>query len=427
MIDLTEIEYKLKFLLNSTTLKHIDTKNILEQNKLDEFNNTYSNTIRKQLFCNKIDEVTFFPIQTVPIQSNNTIHTVYLCDVAVGNSICVVKDFIDQKLPIPHDYDTLITDFQNSQAYLSDMVVKLNDFYYVVNDSSRILPLYEITFEYDSEFEKRARNRNICHKCQKEESIVYCPSERASFCGNCDQLVHSDIFLKRHERKYFETCGQKKFINCPTHETKTIEFYCIDCGIPICSYCKISGNHSTIDFANHRIILFTEACKNLDNTIYESSSTIELLKNNNDDELQKFNDNIAEFKFNIAKIRQKLDKEYKNLMLELEVIENKKIQILNANYIEILNQSDFFTQMKKFPEELDPTDRLQYFNAIKHQREMKEIPKLTVEPFLPIELIGKLQIKIPNTVELRITNNDIGDKCSPTKIEMKNITKLKHK
>ena len=57
MIDLTEIEYKLKFLLNSTTLKHIDTKNILEQNKLDEFNNTYSNTIRKQLFCNKIDEI----------------------------------------------------------------------------------------------------------------------------------------------------------------------------------------------------------------------------------------------------------------------------------------------------------------------------------------------------------------------------------
>ncbi|KAL6122750.1 hypothetical protein NUSPORA_00006 [Nucleospora cyclopteri] len=415
-----KIEYKLKFLLNSMTLKHIETKYVLEKDKMVEFSNTYCNSNKAQLFCSGINDQTNFPMFNIPLTKDSTIHKVWLCEVAVGNSIYVAKEFIEQNLPIPSGYDSLISDFNSPQAYLSDDQVKIEDFSYIIQDRKRILPIYEITFEYNPEFEKTGRNKNICHKCLKVEAIVYCPSERASFCNECDHAVHADAFLQRHERKYFDSCGQRKFINCKNHETKTIEYFCVNCLEPICSYCKINGSHATLEFAGHEIIPFVTACESLSESITKSSHSLTNHTSKLKLELEKFTTNVGSFKVNIEKVRQQVENDYKNLMLQLENIENNKIQTMNANFLEMIKQTVMFDKMSNFPEELDPTDRLQYYKAILDQRQMDFYPQLTVEPFESIEIVGKIQIKQPTKAGLRITNSLTQEKLIQRKMEAQN-------
>lgn len=358
------IEYRLKFLLDSMTLKHIETKDILDQAKMKEFNDTFKDEQKVQVFCSKLEASTYFPVLSVPFKNGETIHTVYLCEVALGNTIYVDSEYVKNNLPIPQGFDAFVTNINSNKSYLHETQIDLKEYVYVINDSTRILPIYEITFEYDPEFEKSARNKNVCHKCLNEEAIMYCPSERAIFCSQCDELVHSDAFLKRHERKYFDKCGQKKFINCKEHITKTIEFYCTDCSMPICSYCKVNGSHSKGDFASHNIITFLEACNTLSTYIQEAGIDLVNLSSNIENEVQKYIDLAEKSRKNIADLYEKLEEERKNLRLQLENIEETKKQRFNAGYIEICKQGELFKRMREFPAELDPTDRLQYYSGI---------------------------------------------------------------
>lgn len=359
-----KIEYKLKFLLNSMTLKHLETREILDKDRSAEFNNTYKGEQRIQAFCSKIEEMTYFPVLNVPTTEGETIHTVYLCEVAIGNTIYVNNEYAKNNLPIPEGFDSFVTNVKSEQSYLHENNIKLEDYSYVINDHARILPIYEVTFEYDPEFEKNARNKNICHKCVEADAIVYCPAERASFCSACDESVHNNKFLQRHERKYFDKCGQKKFINCKEHVTKTIEFYCTDCSMPICSYCKVNGSHSTEEFAKHNIIPFVEACNTLSTYIKEAEVDLVSLSTNVETEIKQFVDLAEESRSNIAELYDQLAEVMKNLRLQLEHIEETKRQRLNAGYIEMRKQGEIYRKMCDFPAELDPTDRLQYYSGI---------------------------------------------------------------
>lgn len=417
------LEYKLKFMLDSMTLKLVDVKDIANKDRLYEFNDLYSNSTKLQLFCKNISTQTMFPVMGVPLATDDTIHTVTLCEVAFSQSIYVGKSFVDQGLPVPNGFDSLVTDMSENQVYLPG--ADLNKFQYVIADHTRIMPLYELTFEYDPVFEKNARNKNICHKCQKDEAIVYCPSERASFCGKCDEDVHSNSFLKRHERKYFAECGVSKFINCADHATKTVEFYCVDCGKPLCSYCKMTGEHGQIDFANHNIISFPEACNLHSKHVEETQDVMDGHIKSVAEELIKFKSNGSTSQANMSKIRSQLEREFKNLMLRLDNIESNKIQMYNANMIEMCRHEKLLNMMKIFPGELDPTDKVQYYKAIASQRQVNSYPNVAVEEFTPVELVGKISVKEPVNTGLRVSNSISSDKCVQMRIEAQSRTNKK--
>ena len=387
-----KLEYKLKYYLNSMTLKHLETRDVLDKEKSKEFNNTFKTDKKVQAFCMKLENSTYFPVFNVPLSDKETIHTVFLCEIALGETIYVNNEYVKNNLPLPEGFDTFVTDIKEEQNYLHNKSIDLSNFYYVVNDTSRILPMYEVTFQYDEEFEKNARNKNICHKCLNEEAVMYCPSERASFCQTCDDAVHFDAFLKRHERKYFDKCGQKKFINCKDHTTKTVEFYCTDCSLPICSYCKVSGSHASPEFANHNIISFVKACDTLSECIKDSSTILQNQSTQIEIEKKNFIEQAEASKNNIAGIYEKIQTEMKNLKLQLEHIEETKKQKYNAGYIEIVKQVENSKRMLTFPSELDPTDKLQYYSMI-----LEDVSHTKVESVsgcaVEIELQGSYYLK----------------------------------
>lgn len=414
------IEYKLRLLLNSYTLKVINTTNLTDSKKMLEYNKLYCDTKKIQAFCSQISDATKFPMLNVPLTKNSNFHKVFFCEVAVGNSIFVTNDYADT-LDIPTGADSLITDETNTINYITDKQTNIKTCSYIIKDSRKILPLYEIEFEYDEEFEIRSKGKNICHRCKVAEAIVFCPSERANFCKECDEVIHNDSFLCRHDRKYFTEVGQKKFICCVNHPTKIVDYFCEECAEPICTECQIEGKHSTKEFRGHNISTFLEACKSASTSIKDNNPMIESYIESVDNYMKSILERVNNFKDNVGSMKKHIEREIKKLMHQLEVIESGKRQIYNAIYVEQLFKKEMLKQMIAYPHQLDPADLLiGYKNIIKHIKEEQDPAFPDIEKD-KIELQGKMSIQFPKEQKKTMKQTKSEDMAVGWRVETLNL------
>jgi hypothetical protein len=75
----------------------------------------------------------------------------------------------------------------------------------------------------------------------------------------------------KHVRKRIETLAVKDVYSsskdimfqeiCIHHPEKKSEFYCFECNLLVCSYCKMIGNHSSGEYSYHKLIPILEAYK----------------------------------------------------------------------------------------------------------------------------------------------------------------------
>lgn len=414
------IEYKLKFLLNSLTLKIHKIEDLTDSKKMLEFNSAYCDTKKIQAFCSEISNNTKFPMLNVPLHSSDTMHRVLFCEVAVGNSLFVSNDYADN-LDIPTGIDSLIVNGSNNVGYVTENNSDIKKCAYVIKDRRQILPLYEVSFEYDEEFERKSRNRNICHRCVDKEAVVFCPSERASFCDICDKEVHCDSFHGRHERKYFRDVGQKKFVCCMYHPAKVVEYFCDECSESICTECQISGRHSTLEFSKHKIHPFLDACKTASETIKAGDPEIIGNVDKVDGALLKHAEAMTFFKDNVSSCRKQIERELNKLLLQLDAIESKKRQVYNALFVERLQKKEYLRQMVAYPHALDPADLLFGYRNILDQRKSSEPPVYEPLSLEKIELHGKLTVGIPKEPALRTTTNKSEDQVVGWRVETMNL------
>ncbi|KAM0680873.1 Zinc ion binding [Glugoides intestinalis] len=417
-----KVEFKLRFLLNSFTLKVLDIEETTDAKKVLLFNNRFCETTKIYAFCSQITDTTFFPLLGVPLTENSKIHKVYFCEISVGKPLFVTNEYATT-LNIPKDYDSFIVSSDDSNGFLTESPLDIFKLSYVIKDTSRILPLYEVTFEYDQEFEKLSRNSFICHKCKKAQSVVFCPSERASFCKECDSQVHHDEFLKRHKRIYFSDVGQKKFICCADHPTNVVEYFCETCMEPLCSACKITGNHSGKEKYDHPIVPFLDACHILKSRILECIKPVEGLAELCDKEIFRFKEKVNMFRSNISDVRMQLEKEFKALMLQLESIENSQRQIINARYAERVAKLELFKRMESYPQSLDPADLLSDFKNIQELTHTESNADFEKYEHGKIELQGKISLAVPKLGSPNLSVSDTKDKSIRWRIETMHMTK----
>lgn len=110
---MNEIDYKLKFLLNSLTLKIIDIVDISDPKKISEFNAINCDTKKIQSFCSSISDLTEFPMFGVPINLKEKIHKIFFCEVAIGESLLVGKEY-SRTLETPSGFSSLIVEDTDS-------------------------------------------------------------------------------------------------------------------------------------------------------------------------------------------------------------------------------------------------------------------------------------------------------------------------
>lgn len=418
------MEYKLRFLLNSVTMKICDIVDCSDPKKLVEHNTLFCNDKRIQGFCTGVSDVTKIPLFGVPLNTKSNIHVVYFCEVAVGDSLFVSSSCAND-LPIPSGFGSFITDEDNTNGYLMEHKINLKKYFYVIKDQLRINPIYKITFEYDEETEKRLRGKNICHRCQKENAVVFCPSERADFCKSCDETVHNDNFLKRHERKYFSEVGQRRFICCSQHPTKVVEYYCEGCLEPLCTECKITGSHSSKDKIDHRILPFINACDKLKENVSDGAENLRLSEEKVDVFLDSLKDKVGSFQKNITSVKKQLEKDFKNMMLQLENIESNQRSMLNAFYLDKLVKKAHLNQMVIYPEELDSADLMYNYCNIIEQRKSEKTPSFSHPDIQKIEIQGKTMISAIKNEEQKTGFAPGIDKSVCWRIETMNINTKK--
>ncbi|ELQ75180.1 putative E3 ubiquitin ligase [Trachipleistophora hominis] len=276
-----------------------------------------------------------------------------------------------------------------------DLLVRIVDgnidikrFSYVIKDSERILPLYEVEFHFDKNLELQSKKSNMCERCQKREANMFCVAERASFCKECDQKLHYDFFTRRHLRHYFSKLGgSKKFFNCEEHPETVVDYFCKECKIPLCTQCRLKGSHPS----DHALITYLQANELVDKLKAEINFTEEEKKNTTCMSLLKVE--IDRFRSNVAEVKALLNKQYRAILNELDVFTNKKYQIFNAKYLEVFkeNQSLLFT--KNFVVSLDNSKIIQNYRTILEQRDalkVKEDPKVK---YKSIYLNGTLSLQ----------------------------------
>lgn len=417
-----DIEYLLRYLLDSTTLRIERLEDITNAQQVAAFGRRFGDTRRIRAFCTEVGATTYFPVFSVPLSRDSITHKVKLCEVAVGESIYVSKEYVKQMNP-PGHYDSFITSETGYHAgFLPESQMDIKDYWYAVKDPSRILPLFDITFEYDAELEMRSKGSFICDRCRISQSVSFCPAERASFCETCDEEVHNDHFLRRHVRYYFNEVGKKKFIYCSNHVDTMVDYFCEECFIPVCTKCKISGNHSELPNGSHNLLNYVDACDKLQELLKASELRLASEEERVGDNIAEFKKNVKAFQNNISDVRDKIESEYRNAMNELHTFEKKEFQAINTQYISYLCRLAEVKRMRGYPAGLEPSQLLRAFKNIAVQRDsLVEDGEEAVFKPAEISLKGRLTLKDEETYTTRKGYSPRMEKSTQLYVETRGI------
>lgn len=418
-----DIEYILKFTLDSTLLRLEDIKDISDADAISSFKKKFGDTKTLKLFT-KDDQT--FPMFNIPI-SEGFKHTVKYCEVAVGDSLFVTREY-SRTLNPPDNYESFIINEKSEKfkLLLDDNNLNVKDYSYVIKDSSRILPLYSITFEYDEELELKSKGSFVCDRCRSNQSISFCPSERASFCEKCDEEVHYDQFHKRHNRYYFNQCGKRKFIYCSIHSDTLVEYFCMTCTIPICTKCKINGNHSELPNSGHGLVGYLEVCDILKNEVNVSNQQLAPVVEHYEKTVEYFKNSCRLFQTNISETREKIENEYKAIMNELSLYENSQYQCINAQYIKSICKMDYLERMKEYAISMEPSLLVCNFKSVVKQRNELDVDcEISYSP-KHIDLRGKLSLGDPVQLVPRQGQSPRMDKSTKMYVETRGKISDKH-
>ncbi|KAF7684212.1 E3 ubiquitin-protein ligase TRIM33 [Astathelohania contejeani] len=401
---MNNIEYLLKFILNSTTLRITNIKPLATANSIETFKKKYSKTRIEQGFVADLS-LPEAPIFNVPL-GPGTEHTVFYCDLAVGQHVYASREYALQYHP-PSPYESYIV---NTSSVPLEQVIEDRDpstYNYILRDTSRVLPLYEITFIYDRDLEARAKTQNFCEMCTTETAVMFCLAERASFCKSCDHSIHNNEFTMRHQRYYFSQVGTKEFIQCVFHPEILVDYFCQTCNIPVCTHCKIQGGHAMPPYSEHKLIPYLDACEKLKEMVEEGETKLyqeeEVLKNYVVD-LKK---EVCEFTKKVENIKNLINEEYKSVMNELQAIVKKRYQVINTVYVDKLAKLTEINRMKEYPRLMTSSTLIKEFKNIFDQRGKVQVGDLKKFKCEGIDLRGKLSLhESDNECVVRLASQD---------------------
>ncbi|KAG0440528.1 E3 ubiquitin-protein ligase arc-1 [Dictyocoela muelleri] len=415
-----EIEFNLKKLLKTQSLQLKKCKTVSTNEQITTFKKTFKYT--KKLFCQDIKSG-LFPILSVPIDDSQVNHKVFLCEVAVGNYIYANRIYAEN-FPTPPGFDSYvvnihdqhknnlkinstheskiefkenkkttkeetISDKEESQPSIKTIIVEspltqydslideninIQEYSYLIKNPQHILPIAEIEFYYDKKLDQSSGNK--CEFCKDENSIMFCHAERASFCKKCDQKIHSNEFTMRHRRVYHKEVGKKMFMNCNFHCENVVDFFCCDCKIPLCTQCRIYGNHAN---TNHKLISYIDACKSMEKEV-KRMDNLKIVKNNNnfknindvdfinnynvDKQIAKLKSELFKFKSNVEHVDNKIDEIYKKVKRDLRQISMHRCQLFNAEILKLVKTKNEIFLLENFLNNVDFVSIVKDFNLI---------------------------------------------------------------
>ncbi len=225
-----------------------------------------------------------------------------------------------------------------------------DSFNYIVKDSSQILPTFVVVFEFDPEAERRSRQKVTCENCERRVATVFCQSDAANLCDQCDAEMHSSKLAARHTRTPLEGNGAQTFSHCRIHPDKIVEFFCPSCSRPVCVHCKMVGHHSTGDSARHKLITIAEAFKSVAESANSIDPILESRKSTIRAQKASVEERAKQVILNAEAIQTQLDEIYQRAQADLKALLKKKLNVLRGDTVELDRESAEIRQLDAFLE-----------------------------------------------------------------------------
>jgi len=250
-----------------------------------------------------------------------------------------------------------------------------NDYYhmYYITESAQILPQYLVYYKYDPEIEKKSREKPICDNCEVAEAKVYCSADTANLCKECDVALHKSKLASRHIRT---PIGKGGDINgfCNQHKDKIIEFFCSQCHIPVCVYCKMVGHHSSGEAAKHKLVSVSEAYQ----TVCQESSIPDSIMESRKTEIINQIGVIKSKSKEVEKLNSQLERQIqeiaKKALNELKRITDLKLNVLLGDELELRRQLGEIKNAENFLEYQQEGDATHFlFSWSRHQKMLDEL------------------------------------------------------
>ena len=186
-------------------------------------------------------------------------------------------------------------------------------FDFIIKDSNQILPTFVVVFEFDPEAENAPVKKSFCENYERRVATVFCQSDAANLCDQCDAEMHSSKLAARHVRVPLEGNGAQTFSSCRIHPDKIVEFFCPSCSRPVCVHCKMVGHHSTGDAARHKLITIAEAFKSVAESANAIDPILESRKAAIKSQMQSVKERTKQVFANSDAIKAQLDEIYSKL------------------------------------------------------------------------------------------------------------------
>lgn len=360
-----------------------------------------------------------------PSKSGKIVKRLMLCKVAIGRAYNAADDFA-KVAAITDGYDSFIIDNKKESASgkrqnaasrasrdsINECGADISDcsrdnFDFIVKDSNQILPTFVVVFEFDPETEKRSRQKVSCENCERRVATVFCQSDAANLCDQCDAEMHSSKLSARHVRIALEGNGSQTFSSCRIHPDKIVEFFCPSCSRPVCVHCKMVGHHSTGDAARHKLITIAEAFKSVAESANAIDPILESRKAAIKSQQQSVEERAKQVISNASSIQTQLDEIYARAQSELKALLKKKLNILRGDSVELERELSEIGQLEAFLEyqKSGPNATQFILDWSHHQRLRSELHSFpffreTIDVLPDIRVNGGIQVHVESATAI---------------------------
>ncbi|KAI9355993.1 hypothetical protein DFJ73DRAFT_641345 [Zopfochytrium polystomum] len=332
------------------------------------------------------------PCGTAGFDNSDAPRRALYCKIGVGRAR-VVDHSVAEREAIPDKYDSFYLgngELQNDKEYFHE---------YLLKSSDQILPMYIIQYEHDPSREKASREKPKCDVCDVEVATVYCPSDAANLCNKCDTQSHSTKLSSRHVRSPIGK-GADVFGFCRHHPEKLIEFFCSQCHIPVCVFCKMVGNHANGEAAKHQLVSVSEAYQTVVQEAKETDPVLQTRRAEIANQIIAVNHRAKAVEKMRVVMEAQIEDMFRKAMADLHGLVRDKLDTLLGDEVELkrqLAEIEFLEEFLRYQQSGDASQFL--FNWVRHQQYRAELHDFR---FFRNEIDVDLDIKVTGGIAVGV-------------------------
>ncbi|KAI9016975.1 hypothetical protein BC832DRAFT_543324 [Gaertneriomyces semiglobifer] len=331
-----------------------------------------------------------FQVGSVPGAGDEgkSIRKVLFCKIGVGRSYPCSEERAQDGL-LPAGYDSFLLKDASPPATPT----------YFIPSPSQILPLYLVHYEFSPATEQKSRALRACDNCESAPATLYCQQDAANLCQKCDDALHNSKLTARHTRTEIGK-GSDVFGQCRHHPGKMIEFFCPNCSLGVCVFCKMVGHHANGENAKHPLLPISEAYQSVLHDSMKPSPLLTHRRAEISSQIAQIHSRATAVTTMGETLHQQLTEIYHRALAQVKDIVDAKLNILLGDELELVRQMSEVERVESFWKYLLEGDAMTLlFNWARHQKMVGEVGdfkwfKREIDVGLDAKITGQLSVTI---------------------------------